>query len=258
MRHAQTGSSELGDGAPAIGARRAPVHVKISKELGVAIVTGRYSPGHVLPGEVEFAEQLGVSRSVVREALRMLAAKGLLESRPKAGTRVRERSHWNLLDPDLLAWMFEGAPPRGFVRSLFQLRMIVEPAAAELAAVSRTARQLSRMGHALETMEERGLSTQEGQTADQQFHTAILEATGNELLLSLASSIAAAVRWTTFFKYRTSRHPRDPVPQHRVLFEAIANGDPAAARTATEALIRQALLDTEASLNAEPRAPATQ
>jgi DNA-binding FadR family transcriptional regulator len=239
----------------ATGKRREPAHVKISKELGVAIVTGRHLPGDILAGEIEFAEQLGVSRSVVREALRMLAAKGLLESRPKAGTRVRERQDWNLLDPDLLAWMFEGAPPLGYVRNLFQLRMIVEPAAAELAAGGRSARQLSRMGHALEMMAQHGLSTQEGQTADQQFHAVILEATGNELVISLSGSISAAVRWTTYFKYRTSRHPRDPIPQHRTLFEAIADSDPAAARAATEVLIRQAQLDTEAALDAEP-APA--
>jgi DNA-binding FadR family transcriptional regulator len=226
--------------------------VTISKDLGVAIVTGRHPPGDFLPGEVEFAEQLGVSRSVVREALRMLSAKGLLESRPKAGTRIRERAHWNMLDPDLLAWMFEGAPPLEFVRSLFQLRMIVEPAAAELAAAGRSSRQLSRMGHALELMQQHGLATPEGQAADQQFHAVILEATGNELLVTLSGSISAAVRWTTYFKYRTSRHPRDPIPQHRVLFEAIANSDPAAAREATEALVRQAQLDTEASLNAQP------
>lgn len=236
--------------------RREPAHAKISKDLGVAIVTGRYPPGHHLPGEVEFAEQLGVSRSVVREAFRTLSANGMLESRPKAGTRVRDRSHWNLLSPDLLAWMFEGAPPLGFVRSLFQLRMIVEPAAAELAAVGRTSRQLSRMGHALEMMAQHGLATQEGQDADQRFHAAILEATGNELLVTLSGSIAAAVRWTTYFKYRTSRHPRDPIPQHRELFEAIANSDAAAARQATEVLVRQAQIDTEAALNAQPLAAA--
>lgn len=252
MRNSETVGSGGTEGAVANGRRHEPAHVKVSKDLGVAIVTGRYQPGYVLPGEVEFAAQKGVSRSVVREALRMLSAKGLVESRPKTGTRVRERSQWNLLDPDLLAWMFEGAPPREFVRSLFQLRMIVEPAAAELAAVGRTARQLSRMGHALELMARHGLSTREGQAADQQFHATILEATGNELLVTLSGSISAAVRWTTFFKYRTSRHPRDPVPAHHVLFEAIANSDPGAARAATEALIRQAQLDTEASLAAEP------
>ena len=228
--------------------RRTPAHVMLSRDLGIAIVTGRHAPGALLPGEIELAEQRGVSRSVVREALRMLSAKGLLESRPKAGTRVRGRQHWNLLDPDLLAWMFEGAPALDFVRGLFQLRLIVEPAAAELAAVGRSSQQLSRLGHALERMGSEGLATTEGQAADQQFHTIILEATGNELLMSLAGTISSAVRWTTLFKYRASRQPRDPMPAHRALFEAIAEGDGAAAHHATAELIRQAQLDTEAAL----------
>ena len=197
---------------------------------------------------MDLAEQRRISRSVVREALRILGAKGLIESRPKAGTRVRDRQDWNLLDPDLLAWMFEGVPALGFVRSLFELRLIVEPAAAELAAAKRSGQQLSRLGHALERMGSAGLATAEGQAADQQFHTIILEATGNELLLSLAGTISSAVRWTTLLKYRASRKPRDPMPAHRALFEAIAEGDGAAARRATAELIEQARLDTEAVL----------
>ena len=141
--------------------RRGPAHSALAREIGVAIVTGRIPTGSTLPGEVEIAEQRGISRSVVREALRMLAAKGLVVSKPKAGTRVRERLEWNLLDPELLAWMFEGEPPAGFVTSLFQLRLIVEPAAAELAAVKRDTRQLSRMGAALEAMGEHGLHTEQ-------------------------------------------------------------------------------------------------
>ena len=146
---------------------------------------------------------------------------------------------WNLLDPELLAWMFEGssAPPLQFVRSLFHLRMIVEPAAAELAAQLRDGRQLARMGHALEQMDEFGLATKDGQAADQRFHALILEATGNEFLVSLSGSISAAVRWTTYFEYRAMQAPRNPMPEHRALFEAIAGSDPAAARQATEALV---------------------
>src|SRR3569832_901286 len=144
------GSSTAGfwDEAGKSGARR--IHGSIAHELGVAIVTGRRLPGATLPGEVEFSEQLQVSRSAYREAVRILAAKGLGESRPKAGTRVSERSRWNLLDPDVLAWTFEGEPSDEFIRDLFELRMIVEPAAAELAARRRDAGDLARMGHALE------------------------------------------------------------------------------------------------------------
>ncbi|MCP3735074.1 FadR family transcriptional regulator [Sphingomonas sp. RP10(2022)] len=227
------------------GERREPSHTLIARDLGIAIVTGRHPPGSVIPGEIDIAATRGVSRSVVREALRMLSAKGLVESRPKSGTRVRERAQWNLLDPDLLAWMFEGEAPASFVRSLFQLRMIVEPAAAEMAAALRSADQLLRMNAALDAMQAHGLDTADGQAADQAFHNTILEATNNELLVSLSGSIGAAVRWTTIFKFRGRARPRDPMPQHRHLYDAIAGQDSAAARDATIVLLQQAHEDTE-------------
>ena len=230
-------------GAP--GSRR--IHGSIAHELGVAIVTGRYQPGETLPGEVEFSEHLQVSRSAYREAVRILAAKGLVESRPKAGTRVSDRGRWNLLDPDVLAWTFEGEPSDSFIRDLFELRMIVEPAAAELAARRRGAGDLARMGHALEEMARHGLATAEGQAADQLFHQILLQAARNAPLASLSSSIEAAVGWTTIFKQRKRKLPRDPVPDHRVLFAAIADGDSEAARQAMLELLRLALLDTEMS-----------
>lgn len=226
----------------------ASAHAQTARDIGIAIVTGRYPPGSILPGEYDLAEQRGISRGVVREALRMLSGKGLIVSKPKTGTRICDRARWNLLDPDVLAWMFEGEPPAGFVDNLFQLRMIVEPAAAELAAQLRTGEQLSQMGHALEEMARHGLASATGQAADQRFHHIILEATANELLVSLAGSIGAAVRWTTMFKHRKSRQPRDSIPQHRQLFGAIASGDAAGAREATVALLQQAREDTQSSI----------
>lgn len=227
------------------GAQR--IHGSIAHDLGVAIVTGRRQPGEILPGEIEFSEQLQVSRSAYREAVRMLAAKGLVESRPKAGTRVSERSRWNLLDPDVLAWTFEGEPSDDFIRDLFELRMIVEPAAAELAARRRDAGDLARMGHALEEMARHGLATPEGQAADRLFHQGLLQASRNSALLSLSSSIEAAVGWTTIFKQRKRKLPRDPLPDHRILFAAIADSDADAARNAMTELLRLALMDTEMS-----------
>ncbi|MBB4153362.1 DNA-binding FadR family transcriptional regulator [Sphingomonas jinjuensis] len=214
----------------------------------MSIVTGERPPGSALPGEIDLAESFGVARSVIREALRMLSGKGLVVSKPKSGTRIRERHEWNLLDPQLLGWMFEGAaPPLTFVRSLFQLRLIVEPAAAELAARQRTPRQLSRLGYALEEMTSYGLDSEPGRAADQQFHAIILKATSNELLVSLSASISAAVRWTTLFKWRAGE-PRDSLPEHQRLFDAIARSDAAAARAATVGLIGQAALDTEQAI----------
>jgi DNA-binding FadR family transcriptional regulator len=230
---------------PPLGRR---IHGSIAHDLGVAIVTGQYKPGDTLPGEIEFSEQLKVSRSAYREAVRILAAKGLVESRPKAGTRVSDRDRWNLLDPDVLAWAFEGEPSDSFIRDLFELRMIVEPAAAELASRRREGEDLARMGHALEEMARHGLATAAGQAADQLFHHSLLKATRNAPLISLSSSIEAAVGWTTIFKQRRRKLPRDPMPDHRALFNAVADGDAEAARTAMTELLRLALADTEMSL----------
>lgn len=220
-------------------------HGTIAHDLGVAILSGKYPPGTLLLGEIEFSEQLRVSRGVYREALRILISKGLVESRPKAGTRVTQRDQWNLLDPDLLAWMFETEPPLDFIRDLFELRSIVEPAAAELAARRRNGEELSRMGHALEEMARHSLSNEAGRDADQLFHRTILQATRNMPLLALASTIEAAVSWTTIYKQRKRKLARDPVPDHRALFHAIADSDGTAARTAMNELLRLALLDIE-------------
>ena len=233
---------------PPMHAQSRRIHGTIAHDLGVAILAGRYAPGETLPGEVEFAHTLGVSRSAYREAVRILIAKGLVESRTRTGTRVSARDRWNLLDPDVLAWSFVQEPSEAFVRDLFELRMIVEPAAAELAAERRDKDDLARMGEALDEMRQYGLGRPEGQAADQRFHAAILAAARNAPLITLSSSIAAAVSWTTIFKHRKRGLPRDPLPDHERLYEAIAAGEPTAARTRMAELVRLALQDTELSL----------
>ncbi|WP_414902332.1 FadR/GntR family transcriptional regulator [Sphingomonas flavalba] len=244
----------LGLGAAGQGRTRAKrLHGTIAHNLGVAIVGGRYAPGDTLSGEIAFSEHLKVSRSAYREAIRILSAKGLVESRPKAGTRVSPRSMWNMLDPDVLAWAFESEPSQTFVRDLFELRLIVGPQAAALAAERRTGQQLSRMGHALERMAEFGLATTEGREADQQFHHAVLEATGNEPLISLSSTIRAAIGWTVVFRQRARGLSRDPLEEHRLLYDAIADGSAVAAEAAMRALIRRTMADTDmAPDDAEP------
>src|SRR3546814_19684944 len=123
----------------------------------------------MFPGEIEYAEQIGISRSALREAFRTLSAKGLVDSRPKAGTRVSPRRQWSLLDPDLLAWQFEAEPSLKFLHDLFELRMIVEPSAAELAAERRTEDQVQAMRSALDAMARPGLATDAGRPAHQEF-----------------------------------------------------------------------------------------
>lgn len=241
-------STSLKNSGPEGQERPLRIHGTIARDLGVAIISGKYQPGDVLPGEIAFSEALKVSRTAYREAVRILAAKGLVESRPKAGTRVSDPSRWHLLDPDVLAWTFKGEPGEAFIRDLFELRMIVEPAAAELAAERRNTVHLKAMDDAFAAMARHGLAKPEGQAADQQFHRAILQAARNTPLAALSSTIEAAVAWTTIFKQRQRALPRDPLPDHRELLEAIRASDTTGARKAMTYLINAALQDTMKSL----------
>lgn len=224
-------------------------HGAIAHRLGVAIVSGEYAPGDRLDGEVAFSESLNVSRSAYREAVQVLTAKGLVESRPKAGTRVLPRARWNLLDPDVLAWAFAGEQPdTGFIRDLFELRAIVEPAAARLAAQRRERDDLKAMKTALAAMRQHSLATEAGRAADRDFHNAILQATRNDAIIVLSASIGAAVHWTTQFKHRARTLPRNPIPDHARVYDAIAAGDPDGASEAMRALVELALEDTRVAM----------
>ena len=219
------------------------IHQSVARDLGIAILTGEYAPGDSFGGEIERSEELGISRTAYREAIRILAAKGLIESRPKAGTHVTPRKRWNMLDPDMLAWMLAVRPDNDFVNDLLELRYIVEPAAAFLAAERRSDEQLATMHDALETMRVSGLATEAGRDADRRFHGCLIESAGNLAMATLASSIGAAVEWTTHLKEIEQITPRDPIPEHKAVFDAIAVQDGALAATAMRQLIRNASED---------------
>lgn len=232
------------------------IHGTIARDIGIRIVSGRYAPGEVLDGEVEASDRLRVSRTAYREAVRILAAKGLVESRPKTGTRVSARTKWHLLDPDVLSWIFEFEPDDDLLASLFELRNIVEPEAAALAAQRRTDAQVATMAEALEGMAAHTLASPEGRLADQQFHAALLEASGNPFLVTLTSGVGAAIAWTTIYKQRNMPLSRDPLPDHRRVFEAVAEGNPKAAHKAMATLVDMAFLDTTRALPAAESAAA--
>jgi DNA-binding FadR family transcriptional regulator len=223
------------------------IHGTIARDLGVLIVSGRYRPGEVLNGEVAASGRLQVSRTAYREALRILAAKGLVESRPKTGTRVSPRASWHLLDPDVLSWIFEFEPEDELLASLFELRKIVEPQAAALAAQRRTEDHVAQMARALEGMATHTLASEEGRVADQDFHAALLDASGNPFLVTLTTGVGAAVAWTTIFKQRNTPLRRDPLPDHQRVFDAVAAADPDAAHRAMAELVDMAFLDTTRS-----------
>jgi DNA-binding FadR family transcriptional regulator len=234
------------------------LHGTIARDIGIRIVSGKIAPGRVLNGEIEASERLKVSRTAYREAVRILAAKGLLESRPKLGTRVSAARSWHLLDPDVISWIFSTTPDERLLRALFELRTIVEPAAAALAAAKRSPEQLQALRRALDEMAASTLAAEAGRQADRNFHSILLEASGNPFLASLESGVAAAVSWTTVFKQRNRPLPRDPLPDHERVYQAVASGDAVAARAAMAELVHLALLDTTGesavSSRAAPRA----
>jgi DNA-binding FadR family transcriptional regulator len=229
------------------------LHGTIARKLGIAIVSGHYKPGDLLDSEIAASEQFAVSRTAYREAVRILAAKGLVDARPKVGTRINPQSNWNLLDPDVLEWTFESEPDLALLNSLFELRNVVESAAAGFAATRRSAAHLKAMRVALDGMAQYTLATPEGRQADLDFHTTLLAATGNPFIISLTSGVSAAISTTTIFKQRKRPLRRDPVPDHLRVFTAIAAKDAVKAQKAMSELIDLARADTPSSRRAPAR-----
>jgi len=232
-----------GQPSPESPPRALRLHGTIARKLGIAIVSGRYRPGDLLDGEIAASEQLAVSRTAYREAVRILGAKGLVDARPKVGTRINARSQWNLLDPQVLEWTFESEPDVQLLNSLFELRNAVESAAAGLAAQRRSAGHLKAMRAALSGMATHTLATDTGRQADLDFHSALLDATDNPYIISLTSGVCAAIRTTTIFKQRRGPLRRDPLPDHLRVFDAIAEKNPQKAQRAMSELIALARAD---------------
>jgi DNA-binding FadR family transcriptional regulator len=220
------------------------LHGQVVNELGRRVVSGVYAAGALLPNEEQLCLELQVSRTALREAVKVLAAKGLLESRPRIGTRVRARELWNLLDPDILAWRCATGADAEFLRHLTELREIIEPAAASLAAKSRSEAQLHDLELAFNAMEG---AEDIGQwvEADLAFHTAVLRATNNPLLMPLAAIIGSALESLLGVSARSAGDFKRALPDHQKVFEAIRQGD------AQSALHRMAgmLSDTRALMN---------
>ncbi len=203
-------------------------------EIGVRIVDGQLKPGETLPdngfGEAE------VSRTVVREAIKVLAAKGLVESRPKVGTRVRPRRDWNLLDPDVLAWQLEAGPTREFLQDALELRQLIEPAAARLAAGRATDEEIAALQAAFTAMcEARDLEA--SIDADVRFHSILLQAAHNELLEHLTSIVTAVLRMLFAFSSRPPRTFTRALPLHEAIIEAVQSHRPDAAEAAALRLL---------------------
>ena len=171
---------------------RKSMHSRIVQELGMQIVSGRFKPDDKLPAEALLCEEYAVSRPVLREATRVLVAKGLVYSRPRVGTVVKARREWHMLDPDVLHWLMQSSPQNEFFNVLTSVRSIIEPAAAALAAQFATDADIAAIGEAYQRME--AAPTPEALLQpDLDFHSRIADATHNDLLANLCNMLAVAI-----------------------------------------------------------------
>jgi DNA-binding FadR family transcriptional regulator len=207
--------------------------------LGRAIVTGRYER-EAFPTEAELAKQHGVSRSVTREAVKMLTAKGLLSARPRQGTVVQPSTRWNLFDTDVLRWLLERQFSVDLLRQFNQLRVAIEPEAAALAARLANAEDLARISAGLARMEAAERGEDDTLEADIAFHVAILRASENPFYAQFREMVGTALRTSIRFTNRMKGRTAN-VADHAAVRDAIAAHDPDAARAAMRALIGDVL-----------------
>jgi len=225
------------------------LHERIANTLGERIVGGLHPPGKPLPTEIELRVSLSVSRSALREAFKLLAAKRLIISRQKVGTLVRPRAEWNMLDPEVLAWNLRAAPTDEFVTGLFEVRKIVEPSAAALAAERRSPDGVARIERALADMFRFQGSSTDLIEADLRFHQSILDATGNYFLASFGAVIESSLQASFRFSWESGHHTPDySLRQHQGVMEAIRDGRGPDAYGVMTQLLRSAIEDVRESL----------
>jgi GntR family galactonate operon transcriptional repressor len=224
------------------------IHAGLVSLMGQRIVSGALQPGEVLPDQTELSRQFGVSRTVIREATKVLTAKGMVDSRPKRGTMILPREHWHLLDPDVLAWQEAYLPGVDFATDIMDVREVMEPGAAKLAATRTTAEDLAALEAALTAI---GAAADEAAyiQADVDFHSALVATTHNVYLVALLASFTAALRvsfaasvravraagatpggsWTDFVRSSAALHER--------VLDAVRRRDPEAAMLAMQQIL---------------------
>jgi DNA-binding FadR family transcriptional regulator len=208
--------------------------------LGQAIVTGAYD-GQRFPTEAELAAEHDVSRSVTREAVKMLTAKGLLTARPRKGTTVQPSSSWNLFDADVLRWLLEREFSLELLRQFSELRIAIEPAAAALAADKADPGSIAAIESGYARMEAAEAAADDALESDIAFHIAILEACGNPFYRQfrdvVETALRTSIRFTNRFKGRTAS-----LPAHHAVLAAIRAGDSAGAHSAMAAIIGEVMV----------------
>ena len=223
-------------------------HSRVAHELGKRIAGGVYEPGALLPPDTSVGEEMDVSRTALREAFKVLTAKGLIQSRQKVGTRVMARKNWNMLDPDVLNWCFAAKPSAQFIQSLFEMRRVVEPSAAAMTAERRTDEQLAEIEAAYYSMERAPPDMDEMLTTDLRFHLSILNGTGNDFMVTLGMMIETALISSFNLSSSVPSAFSDALESHKAVYLGILNRDAKRARFEMEALLDNSIKDALSGL----------
>lgn len=216
--------------------KRRNLFAQVVEELGIRIVRGDLDPDEAFPKEADLETEFRVSRSVIREAVKTLAAKGLLESRTRTGIRVLPPARWNLLDVEVLNWRYSTMAPQQFFAELFEVRLMIEPEAAALAATRALPGDIAEIEQAYEAMAAASQANTPGIEADLHFHHGILAAGRNPLLLQMGNLIGVGL----FISHRFSRESFAIfLPKHKKVLDAIKTRDAGGARNAMERLLTE-------------------
>lgn len=229
---------------------RRGIHAEVVDALGMRIVGGELPPGTILDQDLVLAEY-GVSRTVLREALKVLTDKGLIDARPRTGTFVTERRLWRLLDKDVMDWRARGPVDERLLLELAEVRSIIEPAAAAMAARRRSDQELQEIQEWMQRLSESDGAAGDGPiVADIGFHRAVLIAAGNELLERFEVILESALHARDAMLFSDRHDERSFVSFHQAVVDAIAAGDPELASRAMSELMAEADKDTREVLAA--------
>ena len=231
------------------------VHGNTVDHLGEAIVAGRYGVGASIPPEPVLCVELGVSRTVVREAVKSLIAKGLITTGPKVGTHVLSEDHWNWFDPDVISWQSKAGLTPEFLRDLQDLRSVVEPAAMRLAAKRATVQDIVEIEAAYAGMKRAVEDGGDYVTYDLRFHQSLLRAGRNRMLVQMSKALGALLRTSFEISTRRKDGPLNSLPLHREVLDAVIAHDPDRAEKAIQKLIDGASHDIEEVLASRRRLP---
>ncbi|ALS99752.1 FadR/GntR family transcriptional regulator [Lacimicrobium alkaliphilum] len=215
---------------------------RVTNELGRAIVSGEYTIESGLPTEAKLCDEYGISRTAIREAVKMLAAKGLISSRPRQGIRVEEPSNWNLYDTSVLKWLLSSSPSLHVLREFLQMRLAIEPQAAALAAEFGKDEDIDQIEYALNDMKTAAEDPQASMhDADLRFHTSILYASGNRFFFQLREFISTALDVSIQHTTPAKGNDMSVAEDHGKIYTAIRNRQPERAKNMMTYLIDEAM-----------------